>query len=98
MNEYESIVEAVGISGVCVVVGRAIKAIPSVPDWVIPFALPAVGAAAACVMDGATGANAIKGFLAGGNAVWMNQAFRQGQKGSDTIFLRKEHGSNDASK
>lgn len=90
MNEYSELLEGVGISGVCVVVGRAIREIPQVPNWVIPFALPAVGALACCAMEGFNGPNVIKGTLAGGNAVWMNQALRQGKTGTQTMFLKKE--------
>lgn len=89
MNEYNDILEGVGIAGVCVMVGRALKGVPSIPDWTIPLVLPFVGAAAACLMEPASGPVAIKGFLAGGNAVWMNQAFRQSKTGGETIFMRK---------
>jgi hypothetical protein len=65
------------------------KEIPQIPDWAIPLVLPFVGAAAACLLEPPSGPVAIKGFLAGGNAVWMNQAFRQGKAGSETVFLKK---------
>ncbi len=90
MNEYNDILEGVGIAGVCVMVGRMLKSVPQIPDWTIPLALPLVGAAAACLLEPPSGPVAIKGFLAGGNAVWMNQAFRQGKTGGETIFLKKD--------
>jgi len=90
MNNYSDILEGVGIAGVCVMVGRALKGIPSIPDWTIPLVLPFVGAGAACLMEPPSGPVAIKGFLAGGNAVWMNQAFRQSKTGGETIFLKKD--------
>lgn len=89
MNDYNEIIEGVGIAGVCVMVGRMLKSVPQIPDWTIPLALPLVGAAAACMLEPPSGPVAIKGFLAGGNAVWMNQAFRQGKAGSETVFLKK---------
>jgi hypothetical protein len=45
-------------------------------------------------MEPPSGPVAIKGFLAGGNAVWMNQAFRQGKTGGETIFMKKEKNAN----
>lgn len=95
MNEYNDIIEGVGISGVCVIVGRTMKGIPQIPDWAIPLVLPFVGAVAACLLESPSGPVAIKGFLAGGNAVWMNQAFRQGRTGGETIFMRKEKNADD---
>ncbi len=90
MNEYNDILEGVGIAGVCVMVGRGMKEIPQIPDWAIPLVLPFVGAATACLLEPPSGPVAIKGFLAGGNAVWMNQAFRQGKAGSETVFIKKD--------
>ena len=95
MNDYSGILEGVGIAGVCVMVGRALKGVPAIPDWTIPLVLPFIGAAAACLMEAPSGPVAIKGFLAGGNAVWMNQAFRQGKTGGETIFLKKDKNAND---
>lgn len=95
MSDYSDIIEGVGISGVCVAVGRALKGIPSIPDWTIPLVLPLVGSAAACLMEPASGPVAIKGFLAGGNAVWMNQAFRQSKTGGQTMFFRKGENAGD---
>jgi hypothetical protein len=90
MNEYNDIIEGVGIASVCVMVGRMLKSVPAIPDWTIPIILPFVGAGAACLMEPPSGPVAIKGFLAGGNAVWMNQTFRQGKTGGETIFLKKD--------
>lgn len=95
MNDYNDILEGVSISGVCVIVGRAMKGIPQIPDWAIPLVLPIVGAWAACILEPFSGPVAIKGFLAGGNAVWMNQAFRQGKTGGETIFMRKDKNADD---
>ena len=95
MNDYSDILEGVGISGVCVIVGRTMKGIPQIPDWAIPLVLPFVGAGAACLLEPPSGPVAIKGFLAGGNAVWMNQAFRQSKAGGETIFLKKDKNADD---
>ena len=63
MNDYSDIIEGVGIAGVCVMVGRMLKSIPSIPDWTIPLVLPFVGAGAAFdeegVRQGKTGGETI---------------------------------------
>lgn len=59
------------------VVGRMVKGIPHVPNWLIPLILPSVGAVLFPAWQGWGVEGALQGFLAGAGAVWGNQTWRQ---------------------
>ena len=68
------------------IIGAIIKAVPKMPDWIIPFVLLAVGMAA-CIglsLSGQTGLTwieaAIQGVLVTGAAVLVNQGVKQAVK------------------
>jgi hypothetical protein len=90
MNELDHIIEGGSVAVICIGFGRALKGIPAIPDWTIPFALVAVGIGATCLLDGPSRASVIKGAVSGFGAVWGNQAWRQAKVGADTIFLKKD--------
>ena len=59
--------------------GLAIKKIPTLPDWCIPFVLAAAGAIGHCALESKwNGAQAIQGIAIGLAAVGANQMLRQG--------------------
>ena len=89
MNELDNIIEGGSVAVLCLGFGRAFKAIPQIPDWVIPFALVGVGIGAACLVDGPSGAAVIKGAVSAFGAVWGNQAWRQAKLGGEAIFMKK---------
>ena len=90
MNELDDIIEGGSVAVLCMGFGRAFKAIPQVPDWVIPFALVGVGIGATCLVDGPSSSAVVKGAVSGFGAVWGNQAWRQAKVGGETIFMKKE--------
>ena len=58
------------------VLGVFIKAIPRIPNWVIPFVLTAAGVAFGLLLVG--GADGVlQGILATGLAVLVNQGYKQ---------------------
>ena len=58
------------------VLGVFIKAIPRIPNWVIPFVLTAVGVVfGLLIIGGADGV--LQGILAAGLAVLVNQGYKQ---------------------
>ena len=58
------------------VLGVFIKAIPRIPNWVIPFVLTAAGVAfGLLIIGGADGV--LQGILAAGLAVLVNQGYKQ---------------------
>ena len=58
------------------IIGVFIKAIPKIPNWIIPFVLTAVGIVFGVWMIG--GAQGIlQGVLCAGGAVLVNQAYKQ---------------------
>lgn len=59
------------------IVGVIIKAIPKIPDWIIPFVLLAIGEAACIGIMGASVDAAIQGVLVTGAAVLVNQGIKQ---------------------
>jgi hypothetical protein len=61
----------------CNIVGGMIKAFPYAPDWIIPLALPIVGAVAMCAVSGFNVRNIITGLACGSAAVGAHQALRQ---------------------
>jgi hypothetical protein len=91
MNEYNDILEGGSVAVICVGFGRALKGIPSIPNWTIPFALVAVGIGATCLMDGPSRASVIRGAVSGFGAVWGNQAWRQAKVGVETMLQKKEN-------
>jgi hypothetical protein len=59
--------------------GLAIKKVPQLPDWSIPFVLAVAGAVGHCAIESVwTGANAVQGIAIGLASVGLNQMFRQG--------------------
>ena len=59
--------------------GLAIKKVPQLPDWTIPFVLSIAGGVGHCAIESSwTGANAIQGIAIGMAAVGANQMLRQG--------------------
>ena len=59
--------------------GLAIKKVPQLPDWSIPFVLAIAGGVGHCAIESSwTGANAIQGIAIGMAAVGANQMLRQG--------------------
>lgn len=58
------------------VMGVFLKAIPKIPNWVIPFVLTAAGVAFGLLLVG--GADGVlQGVLAAGLAVLVNQGYKQ---------------------
>ena len=58
------------------VLGIFIKAIPKIPNWVIPFVLTAAGVAFGLLLIG--GADGVlQGILSAGLAVLVNQGYKQ---------------------
>ena len=58
------------------VLGIFLKAVPRIPNWVIPFALTAVGIGFGVLLIGAPG-GVLQGILAAGLAVLVNQGYKQ---------------------
>ncbi len=59
------------------IVGKVIKEIPNVPNWIIPFALLVIGIPASMALVGWTVDGAIQGILVTGVAVYGNQIVKQ---------------------
>ena len=58
------------------VLGVFLKAVPRIPNWVIPFVLTAAGVAfGLLILGGADGV--LQGILAAGLAVLVNQGYKQ---------------------
>jgi len=74
--------------------GFAIKKIPRLSDWIIPFVLAIAGAVGHCAINSTwTGPQAIEGIAIGLAAVGTNQLLRQGaeaKKNGDTIIIKKD--------
>lgn len=60
--------------------GRAVKAVPWIPDYSIPFVLMAAGAIAHAGWHGWNAQNLLIGCGLGATAVGLNQSFRQGRE------------------
>ena len=58
------------------VLGIFLKAVPRIPNWVIPFALTAVGMGFGALILGAP-QGILQGVLAAGLAVLVNQGYKQ---------------------
>lgn len=61
-----------------IVVGKIIKEINGVPNWLIPFALLVLGVVAANSVLGWGIEATVQGVLVAGTAVFGNQAWKQG--------------------
>lgn len=62
--------------------GAAIKRIPQIPDYSIPFVLSVAGGIGHCAIESSwTGASAVNGIAIGLASVGLNQMFRQGVSG-----------------
>lgn len=72
------------IVAVLLVLGKIIKTIPGIPNWVIPIVLMVPGVIGTMAIYGWTGANAIQGILAVAVAVYGNQIYKQLLEGTDT--------------
>ena len=59
------------------IIGKVIKEIPNIPNWIIPFALLIVGVPASMALVGWTVDGAIQGILVTGVAVYGNQIIKQ---------------------
>lgn len=66
---------------VLLVIGQIIKAIPSIPNWLIPIILLVPGVVGAGFLGGWTVESIIQGVLVTGAAVYGNQIYKQIQKG-----------------
>lgn len=80
METTINIAEAAPIVAVLNMLGRAVKAVPWMPDYSIPFVLMAAGAAAQAGWHGVSAENIVIGIGLGATAVGLNQSFRQGQE------------------
>ncbi len=58
------------------VLGAFIKAVPKIPNWVIPFVLTAAGVVFGMLILGGAG-GVLQGILAAGLAVLVNQGYKQ---------------------
>ncbi|MCI8360013.1 MAG: holin [Clostridiales bacterium] len=58
------------------VLGVFLKAVPKIPNWVIPFILTAAGVAFGLLLIGGAG-GVLQGILAAGLAVLVNQGYKQ---------------------
>jgi hypothetical protein len=68
----------IGATGVaCNIVGFMLKSNPYTPNWIIPLALPIVGAVVMGSLSGFTARNVITGLSAGFGAVGAHQALQQ---------------------
>ncbi len=63
-------------------IGYALKKIPKIPDWVIPFGLLIISIPVAMALSGWTIQGAIQGALVTGVTVLGNQLYKQGAKKS----------------
>lgn len=59
------------------IIGKIIKEIPNIPNWIIPFALLIIGVPASMALIGWTIDGAIQGILVTGVAVYGNQIVKQ---------------------
>ncbi|MGI6154278.1 MAG: phage holin family protein [Christensenellaceae bacterium] len=66
---------------VLLVIGQIIKAIPSIPNWLIPIILLVPGVVGAGFLGDWTVESIIQGVLVTGAAVYGNQIYKQIQKG-----------------
>jgi hypothetical protein len=80
METTINIAELAPIVAVLNALGRAVKAVPWIPDYSIPFVLMAAGALAKAGWHGVTAENIVIGIGLGATAVGLNQSFRQGQE------------------
>jgi hypothetical protein len=86
METSINLAEAAPIVMLLNALGRAVKAVPWIPDYSIPFVLMAAGALAQAGWHGWTPEQIIIGAGLGSAAVGMNQSFRQGRE-----FFNNEH-------
>jgi hypothetical protein len=80
METSINIAELAPIVATLNMLGRAVKAVPWIPDYHIPFVLMAAGALVQAGWHGATAENIVIGIGLGATAVGLNQSFRQGQE------------------
>lgn len=82
MDIMSYIVESALILVPCLfVLGLIIKAIPNIPNWIIPFVLLVVGVLGACGILGFSIPSALQGILCTGAAVYVHQLIKQGTEG-----------------
>ena len=80
METSINLAEAAPIIVVLNGLGRAVKAVPWIPDYSIPFVLMVAGALAQASWHGWTPEQLIIGAGLGWAAVGVNQSFRQGKE------------------
>jgi hypothetical protein len=80
METTINLAELAPIVAVLNALGRAVKAVPWIPDYSIPFVLMASGALAQAGWHGWNGENILVGIGLGATAVGLNQSFRQGKE------------------
>jgi hypothetical protein len=80
METTINLAELAPIVAVLNALGRAVKAVPWIPDYAIPFVLMASGALAQAGWHGCTVENILLGCGLGATAVGVNQSFRQGKE------------------
>ena len=80
METTINLAELAPIVAVLNALGRAVKAVPWIPDYSIPFVLMAAGAVAQAGWHGWNAENILIGCGLGAAAVGVNQSFRQGKE------------------
>jgi len=80
METTINLAELAPIVAVLNALGRAVKSVPWIPDYSIPFVLMAAGALAQGGWHGWTAENILLGCGLGAAAVGVNQSFRQGKQ------------------
>jgi hypothetical protein len=73
--------QALVLIPVLLVIGQIIKAIPAIPNWLIPVILLVPGVVGAGFLCGWTAQGIVQGILVTGAAVYGNQLYKQIQKG-----------------
>lgn len=80
METNINLAELAPIVAVLNALGRAVKAVPWIPNYSIPFVLMAAGGTAQAGWHGWNAENILVGIGLGAAAVGFNQSFRQGQE------------------
>lgn len=76
LNEY-LVQEALIVIPVLLILGYLLKNTPNVKDWLIPYALLAIGVVFAVALIGFSADAVIQGILVSGAAVFSNQLYKQ---------------------
>lgn len=62
------------------VIGMAVKGVPNIKDWLIPYILMVFGVAFAVFLNGFNVDSIIQGILVAGATVYTNQLIKQAEK------------------